>query len=267
MEDIKGSAAVVTGGASGIGRAIALALSREGVRVVIADVDNAGMTETVGTIAHEGGKAVAVRTDVSNPDEVQTLADRAWSAFGPVRILCNNAGVGMFGGLETMTLRDWTWVMGVNVWGVIHGLLAFVPRMIAEGKGGHIVNTASISGLLPNAYLGVYTTTKYAVVGLSESLRKDLKAYGIGVSVLCPMGVDTRIAEAGRNRPKHLKNPGAPPFFPSVDFLGRIIPPMQVADRVIAAIKKNELYVITHKESLEPLRRRFRRIEDAVPSD
>ncbi len=267
MEDIKGCTAVVTGGASGIGRAIAIALSREGARLVIADVDEAGMTETVGTIAHGGGKAVGVRTDVSNPDEVQALADRAWSAFGPVRILCNNAGVGMFGGLETMTLRDWTWVMGVNVWGVIHGLLAFVPRMIAEGEGGHIVNTASISGLLSNAYLGAYTTTKYAVVGLSESLRKDLKAYSIGVSVLCPMGVDTRIAEAERNRPKHLKNPGNQSFSPSLDFLGRIIPPTQVADRVIAAIKKNELYIITHKESLEPLRRRFRRIEDAVPSD
>lgn len=267
MEDIKGKTAVVTGGASGIGRAIALALSREGARVVIADLDEAGITGTVEEISRRGGEAVAVRTDVSDSHAVQDLADRAWSEYGPVRILCNNAGVGMFGGLETMTLRDWTWIMGVNVWGVIHGLLAFVPRMIAEGKEGHIVNTASISGLVPNAYLGAYTTTKYAVVGLSECLRKDLRAYGIGVSVLCPMGVDTRITEAERNRPEHLKNPGEPSFHPSIDFLGRIIAPDQVADRVISAIKRNKLYILTHRESQEPLRRRFRQIEDAVPSD
>ncbi len=267
MEDIKGSTAVVTGGASGIGRAIALALSREGSRVVIADLDEEGMAGTLGDITSHGGEAAAIRTDVSDARDVEALAEKAWSVFGPVRIVCNNAGVGMFGGLETMTLSDWTWIMGVNVWGVIHGLLAFVPRMIEEKKGGHIVNTASISGLVPNAYLGAYTTTKYAVVGLSETLRKDMRAYGIGVSVLCPMGVETRIADAERNRPDNLKNPGGPSFSPSLDFLGRLIPPEQVAGRVIQAIKKNELYILTHKESIDPLRRRFKQIENAVPSE
>ncbi len=267
MEEIKGSTAVVTGGASGIGRAIALALSREGARVVIADLDEEGMAATLSAITSTGGEAAAIRTDVSDAQDVEALADKAWSVFGPVRILCNNAGVGMFGGLETMTLNDWRWIMGVNVWGVIHGLLAFVPRMIEEKKEGHIINTASISGLVPNAYLGAYTTTKYAVVGLSESLRKDMRAYRIGVSVLCPMGVETRIADAERSRPDSLKNPGGPAFTPSLDILGRLLAPEQVADRVISAIKKNELYILTHKESLEPLRRRFTQIEHAVPNE
>ena len=159
------------------------------------------MAEVAGTIRSGGGQAVAVRADVSDFSQIQALADKAWEAFGAVHILCNNAGVGVSGGLEEATLKDWQWVVGVNLWGVIHGLLAFLPRMIAQKQGGHIVNTASMAGLIATQGLGVYNTTKYAVVGLSETLVKDLKPYGIGVSVLCPMGVETRILESERNRP------------------------------------------------------------------
>jgi NAD(P)-dependent dehydrogenase (short-subunit alcohol dehydrogenase family) len=201
VESFVGRVAVVTGGASGIGRALALGLAREGARVVVADRDEAGMAEVVTAIRALGGEAIAVPTDVSELGQVQTLADRAFSAFGKVHVLCNNAGVAVWGGLEAATHRDWQWVLGVNLWGVIHGVEVFVPRMIAQKEPGHILNTASMAGLIASQGLGVYNTSKYAVVGLSETLAKDLRPYGIGVSILCPIGVDTRIRESERNRP------------------------------------------------------------------
>jgi NAD(P)-dependent dehydrogenase (short-subunit alcohol dehydrogenase family) len=263
MESLADRVAVVTGAASGIGRALALALAREGARLVLADLDEPGLAETAGAIRGAGGQAVTVRTDVSSLPEVRALADRAWEAFGGVHVLCNNAGVAVSGGLEAATHRDWQWVIGVNLWGVIHGLLAFLPRMIAQRQGGHVVNTASMAGLIASQGLGVYNTTKYAVVGLSETLQKDLRPYGIGVSVLCPMGVETRIAASDRTRPVHLRNPGARPPEP-VPLLGRTLSPEEVAGRTLAAIRANELYVITHREGLEPLRRRFQRMERAI---
>src|SRR5207244_7818983 len=153
-----------------------------------------------------GVDALTVRTDVSDLGQVQALAERAWQAFGVVHVLCNNAGVAAWGGLERTTHRDWQWVLGINLWGVIHGIEAFVPRMIAQKEGGHILNTASMAGLIASQGLGVYNTSKYAVVGLSETLAKDLRAYGIGVSVLCPMAVDTAINVSERNRPAPLQN-------------------------------------------------------------
>jgi NAD(P)-dependent dehydrogenase (short-subunit alcohol dehydrogenase family) len=155
-------------------------------------------------------------------------------------------------------------VISVNLWGVIHGLLAFVPRMIAQKQGGHIVNTASMAGLIATQGLGVYNTSKYAVVGLSETLVKDLRPYGIGVSVLCPMGVDTRILDSERNRPGALRDPDAKQSEP-VPLIGRTLSPEEVARQVLAAIRANRLYVITHAEGLEPLRRRFQRMEQAIP--
>jgi NAD(P)-dependent dehydrogenase (short-subunit alcohol dehydrogenase family) len=182
-----------------------------------------------------------------------------------VHVLCNNAGVAAWGGLEHATHRDWQWVLGVNLWGVIHGVEAFVPRMIARGEPAHIVNTASMAGLIASKGLGVYNTSKYAVVGLSETLAKDLKPYRIGVSVLCPMGVQTRIRQSERNRPAALRNERLAGGEP-VELIGRSLAPETVADMVLAAIRGNELYVITHDEALEPLRRRAERLERAITS-
>jgi NAD(P)-dependent dehydrogenase (short-subunit alcohol dehydrogenase family) len=170
------------------------------------------------------------------------------------------------GGLERATHRDWQWVIGVNLWGVIHGLEAFLPRMIARGQGGHIVNTASMAGLIASQGLGVYNTTKYAVVGLSETLAKDLRPYGIGVSVLCPMGVATRIRDAARNRPAALTEPLAQSddHAAPITLIGRTLAPADVAAQTLEAIRTGELYVVTHEEGLEPLRRRFQRIEQSV---
>jgi NAD(P)-dependent dehydrogenase (short-subunit alcohol dehydrogenase family) len=195
---------------------------------------------------------------------VKALAERAWSAFGAVHVLCNNAGVAAWGGLESATHRDWQWVLGVNLWGVIHGIEAFVPRMIAGKQGGHIVNTASMAGLIASQGLGVYNTSKYAVVGLSETLVKDLRPYGIGVSVLCPLGVATEIRRSDRNRPEHLKNETATPRGERIDLMGRTLGPAAVAEMVLHAIRANQLYVITHEESLEPVRKRFQRIERSI---
>jgi NAD(P)-dependent dehydrogenase (short-subunit alcohol dehydrogenase family) len=205
---------------------------------------------------------VAVRVDVS-PAQVQALADRAFAHFGAVHVLCNNAGVAIHGVLQEMTHRDWEWVLGVNLWGVIHGLEAFLPRMIAQAEPGHVVNTASMAGLIASQGLGVYNASKYAVVGISETLVKDLRPHGIGVSVLCPMGVSTRIRESGRNRPARLQNQGERPAA-EVELIGKSLDPDTVAAMVLAAIRANRLYVITHDESLEPLRRRFQRLEQAV---
>jgi NAD(P)-dependent dehydrogenase (short-subunit alcohol dehydrogenase family) len=231
--------------------------------VIVADLDGAGMEAVAAEARGLGVKALTVPTDVSELAQVEALAARAFETFGAVHVLCNNAGVAAWGGLESATHRDWQWVLGVNLWGVIHGVEAFVPRMIARGEPGHIVNTASMAGLIASKGLGVYNTSKYAVVGLSETLAKDLKPYRIGVSVLCPMGVETRIRQSDRNRPAALRNERAVGGEP-VELIGRYLAPEAVADMVLAAMRGNELYVITHDESLEPLRRRSERLERAI---
>jgi NAD(P)-dependent dehydrogenase (short-subunit alcohol dehydrogenase family) len=263
IDSFAGLTAVVTGGASGIGRALALAFAREGARVALGDVDQPGMAEVVDAIRRGGGEAVAIPTDVSELAQVQALADRAFASFGKVHVLCNNAGVAVWGGLERATHRDWQWVLGINLWGVIHGVEAFVPRMIAQKEPAHVLNTASMAGLIASQGLGVYNTSKYAVVGLSETLARDLRSYGIGVSVLCPMAVDTRINVSERNRPAALLNEASATEAP-LPLIGATLAPEAVAEMALAAIRDNRLYVITHDEGLEPLRRRFQRMERAI---
>ncbi len=264
LTSLRDRIAVVTGGASGIGRALSLRFAAEGAHVVVADLDAAGMAETVAGIEKAGRRGIAVRTDVSRLSDVQALADRAFREFGAVHVVCNNAGVALWGGLESVSHKDWEWAMGVNLWGVIHGVEAFVPRMVAQKQPGHVVNTASMAGLIASQGLGVYNTTKYAVVGLSETLQKDLRGYDIGVSVLCPMGVNTNIRHSERNRPAELRNAAAEPEGRPVELIGRYLPPEHVAERVLRAIYANRLYVITHEEGLTPLKRRFERMAQAI---
>lgn len=268
MDTLSGRVAVITGGGSGIGAALARALAREGMRLVLADIESPAMDAVAAGI---GDDVLKVRTDVSKLADVQALADRAFAHFGAVHLLCNNAGVGLFGSILDMTHRDWEWVIGVNLWGVIHGIEVFVPRLIAQRQGGHIVNTASMAGLVPMLGLGAYGTTKYAVVGLSETLQRELSPHGIGVSVLCPMIVNTNINASERNRPPVLRNPGTPAFaadFPPLpppgQLVGGVIEPEAVAARVIAAIKNNELHVLTHTASREIIRRRSERLDRAA---
>ncbi|MGH7333236.1 MAG: SDR family NAD(P)-dependent oxidoreductase [Candidatus Rokuibacteriota bacterium] len=263
MDVLRDRVAVVTGGGSGIGRALAEAFAREGAHLVVADLEEPAAAVVADGIRRRGGQAIAVRTDVSDQRQVQELAEGAFSHFGAVHILCNNAGVAFHGTLQDATHKDWQWVLGVNLWGVIHGLEAFLPRMIAERQPGHIVNTASMAGLIASQGLGIYNASKYAVVGISETLVKDLRPHGIGVSVLCPMGVSTRIRQSARNRPLHLRN-DQERASPEVELIGKYLEPDTVAAMTVAAIRANRLYVITHDESLEPLRRRFQRLEGAI---
>jgi NAD(P)-dependent dehydrogenase (short-subunit alcohol dehydrogenase family) len=268
METFSGRVAVITGGGSGIGAAMAHAFAREGMRIVLADIEEAAMRSVAASI---GGDVLTVQTDTSKLEDVEALADRAFAHFGAVHVVCNNAGVGSFGLIETTTHRDWQWLINVNLWGVVHGVEVFVPRLIAQGQGGHIVNTASMAGLVPMVGLGAYVATKYAVVGLTETLQRELRPSRIGVSVLCPMIVNTNINNSDRNRPDALRNPGArvvtpetPPTAPPGDMAGGVIEANEVADRVVAAIKSNQLYVLTHKASRDIIRHRFERIDAAA---
>src|SRR5262249_14882667 len=204
MQDLSGRVAVITGGASGIGLATARRLAGEGMRIVLADVQQDALDKAVEEIRGFGAETLGGRTDVGDLKQVQTLADRTFAHFGGAHLVFNNAGVAIFGPIQEMKHEDWEWVLRVDLWGVIHGVEAFVPRMIDQNQGGHIVNTASFAGLAPNQGLGAYCVAKYGVVGLTECLVRDLKPYGIGASVLCPMILATNINHSERNRPAEL---------------------------------------------------------------
>jgi NAD(P)-dependent dehydrogenase (short-subunit alcohol dehydrogenase family) len=267
MQDFTGTTAVITGGASGIGLATARALAREGVKLVLADIEQKRLDQAVVALAADGAQAIGVVTDVADKASVERLADQAWSRFGAVHIVFNNAGVAVFGPTQSMTHADWQWTLNVNLWGAIHGVEAFVPRMITQKKGGHILFTASFAGLVSNRSLGPYSVSKAAVVSLAECLSKDLRDDGIGVSVLCPMRVTTQIDESHRNRPAELGGSEVQAVYAdkaSGSLEGRTLPVEPVGGLVVDAIRRNDLYIITHKETEAFLDRRFGRIRKAV---
>lgn len=266
MESFANKVAVITGGASGIGLAVAEALARNGARLVLADIEPEVLDRAVGALRGAGAEAIGVRTDVSDQAAVEELAERSWSHFGAVDIVMNNAGVAVFGPLQEMTHADWQWSLDVNLWGPIHGVESFVPRMIEAGNGGHVVFTASFAGLVPNRDLGPYNVTKAAVIALAESLRKDVRDHGIGVSVLCPMRVASNIDFSARNRPQALGGPDANRTYTDAERAaldGRLLEAEPVAALVLDAMRNNELYVHTHAEAAAYFRRRAERISAA----
>ena len=208
MKLLQGKVAVITGAASGIGRALAERCVQEGMRVVLADVEKQALEQTSRELAAQGAEVLAVQTDVSQATEVERLAQKAFETYPAVHLLFNNAGVGAGKSAWESTLADWEWVLGVNLYGVIHGIRSFVPRMLESGSEGYIVNTASMAGLTSSPGLSVYMASKHAVVSLTETLYHELTLRGasIGVSVLCPGFVKTRIQDAERNRPARLQN-------------------------------------------------------------
>ena len=265
MEDLTGKVAVITGGASGIGLATARVLAREGMKLVLADIEEGPLDAVVKEFRASGTEVLGVETDVANHAEVGALADRTFDEFGAAHVVFNNAGIAVTGPIQETTHADWEWSINVNLWGPIHGVEAFVPRMIAQNEGGHVINTASFAGLVANQGLGAYCVTKYGVVALSECLQRDLRSHGIGVSVLCPMIVRTNIRQSARNRPAELGGGGEQPAVWSEEeeqnLVGGTIEAPEVAGRVLRAIKNNELYIITHDSSRDYIKRRFERID------
>jgi NAD(P)-dependent dehydrogenase (short-subunit alcohol dehydrogenase family) len=263
MDPFSDRVAVVTGGAGGIGMAMARAFAARGAKLVLADVDDAALGRAATALRSAGASVHTVRTDVGDRDSVEALADETFRHFGGAHIVCNNAGIALFGEIANATHKDWEYTMRVNFWGVVHGVEAFVPRLIAQKAGGHVVNTASMAGLVGMQWLGIYCASKFAVVGLSESLHRELTPHKIGVSVLCPMIVDTQInANSLRQRPSALRNPDhtdAPPDVEAGTMVGSVIPPDEVGRRVVRAIDRRDLYVLTHPEQRDILRRRARK--------
>jgi NAD(P)-dependent dehydrogenase (short-subunit alcohol dehydrogenase family) len=265
MKEFKGKVAVITGAASGIGRALADRSVQAGMKAVLADVEVEALAETEAGLKASGATVLAVPTDVSQARDVAALAQKTLEVFGAVHLLCNNAGVGTEAAIWESTLEEWDWVMGVNLWDVIHGVRAFVPLMLAQDTECHVVNTASMAGLISGPGLGAYKVTKHAVVSLSETLHHELAKRGakVRVSVLCPGIVNTRIMESARNRPGHL--PPTAPLGPASgarwEALRQLVPagtpPVQVADAVFAALREDRFYILTHPEGKEAIRTRM----------
>jgi NAD(P)-dependent dehydrogenase (short-subunit alcohol dehydrogenase family) len=252
MRDLRGKTAFITGGASGIGLGMARVFAREGMRIALADVEAGALDASAAALARDGAQVLPLVVDVTDRAALEEAARRTEDRFGHVHLVCNNAGVGAGGPLDQCTYDDWDWVITVNLGGVVNGVQTFVRRIEAHGQGGHFVNTASMAGLLPSPGLGVYCTTKYAVVGLSECLRLDLEPLGIGVSVLCPGFVSTNISESSRNRPAQFARTE---FVPdparremSVAMIKAGMDPVAVGEAVRDAVVANELWVLTHPD-------------------
>lgn len=254
--------AVITGGAGGIGFALAEAFAARGAKIALADIDETALASRAHTLEARGTEVLCVRADVTKRDSVAALADAVWARFGGAHLVCNNAGIALAGPLLEATPEDWRLTMDINFWGVVHGIDAFAPRLVAQQQGGHILNTASMAGLVGMQWLGIYCASKFAVVGLSEALRRELAAHDIGVSVLCPMIVQTGIVENSL-RVRGKEAPAAAPVSqpPAGAMQGGVLSAEQVAERVVRAVERNELYVLTHPEQREFLRRRAERLE------
>jgi NAD(P)-dependent dehydrogenase (short-subunit alcohol dehydrogenase family) len=253
MQDFQDRVAVVTGAASGIGLASATVFAEQGMKVVLADIQQESLDAAVANLQRAGHDVIGVRTDVSKYEHIQQLAERAMAAYGKVNIVHNNAGVLRAGTLEELTIEDWQWVLGVDLWSVIYGVKVFLPLLRKAGEG-HIINTASTAGLQATPNIGPYNVAKFGVVALTETLRLELDAAGaaIGASVLCPGAVQTRIGDSERNRAatgfaEGRDSDTAQAFKDSVaPFIEAGIAPADVAAMMIAAIRNNDFWILTH---------------------
>ena len=268
MKELRGKVAVVTGGASGIGFALARRFCAEGMKVVVADIEPPALAEAAGRLRSEGADVLDVVTDVSQADQVEALAEKTVAHYGGVNVICNNAGVAVGGTAWDISLGEWEWVLGVDLWGVIHGVRSFVPRILRAGQG-HVVNTASMAGLLGLYTSPPYAVAKFGVVALSESLYIQLQTAGVpvGVSVLCPAWVRTRINESDRNRPSSAGPPAAIDEEVRATMQHVIdagMGPDEVADNVLAAIRSGQFYVLPHDDEawLDRIRMRTAAIVD-----
>jgi NAD(P)-dependent dehydrogenase (short-subunit alcohol dehydrogenase family) len=271
MRDLTGKTAFVTGGASGIGLAMGRAFAQAGMKVMLADIEAGALQQAVESLRPFGPNIRGTICDVADSASVERAAQASFDAFGKVHVLCNNAGVLTTDGIDQLSLDNWRWVLDVNVMGVVHGIHAFLPHIRAHGEGGHIVNTASMAGLIPRAF-NPYRASKFAVVAMSEGLAAELRPHGIGVSLLCPDVVRTGIDKSGRNRPGRYGqaqplDPASPAAAAVAQTAAKIatgLEPDHVADLVVAAIRGDELYVFTHPGMRAKVEGRFSAILAAM---
>ena len=275
MQEVAGKVAFITGGVSGIGMGLAKVLAEAGMKVAITYRREESLGPIRAWFAERPTLVLyPVKLDVVDREGWVRAADEVEAALGPVELLCNNAGVGVIGPIEQASYDDWDWVMGVNVGGVINGLVTMVPRMISHGRGGHIVNVSSIGGLAALGTAGVYCASKFAVTGLSEALRGDMAPHGIGVSVYCPGPVKSNIAEAGAKRPEHLADTGyrmpegmAEPPKGAISFVDAWMEPEEAGRRILKAVRANQLYILSHPELQGAIRERHDAIDAAWPDE
>jgi NAD(P)-dependent dehydrogenase (short-subunit alcohol dehydrogenase family) len=272
MRELAGQTAFVTGGASGIGLALGRAFAQAGMKVMLADIETEALAAAVKSLHNLGPDVRGVTCDVTDPVSVERAANASYEAFGNVHVVCNNAGVGAGSGIDNISLDSWRWVLDVNLIGVLHGIRTFLPHIRAHREGGHIVNTASMAGMISGLGFSPYAASKFAVVAMSEGLAMQLKPLGIGVSVLCPGFVRTRISESGRNRlarygPAQMPDPASPSGALAAELAALVrsgLDPSDVAARVLTAIREDELYVFTHPQFRAELEERFAAILAAM---
>src|SRR6478672_7562904 len=254
MREFVGKTAFVTGGAAGIGLALGRAFARSGMKVMLADIETDALQAAVKSLQEISPDIRGTICDVADAESVGRAAQAAFDRFGHVHVVCNNAGVAAGGGIDHISLDNWRWVIDVNLMGVVHGIGSFLPHIRSHGEGGHIVNTASMAGMQGGLGFSPYGASKFAVVSMSEGLNMRLKPHGIGVSVLCPSYVRTRIGESGRNRPEQYgPSRQFAPDSPAAAIIAEIarrleagLDPASVADRVVSAIHDDQFYVFTH---------------------
>jgi NAD(P)-dependent dehydrogenase (short-subunit alcohol dehydrogenase family) len=272
MRDLAGKTAFVTGGASGIGLALGRAFAEAGMNVMLADIELDALDAAVESLRDFEANVRGVACDVTELASIQLAAEATYKVFGNVHLVCNNAGVAGGGGIDNISLDTWRWVLDVNLMGVLHGIHTFLPHIRAHGEGGHIVNTASMAGMQSEMGFHPYAASKYAVVSMSEGLAKQLAPHGIGVTVLCPSYVRTRINESGRNRhgrygPQPTPDPASPAGVRAAQLaeLMKTAPdPSEIAAHALAAIRADELYLFTHPEMHWEIDKRFAAIQAAM---
>jgi len=268
VHEVEGRTAFVTGGASGIGLGMATAFAGAGMNVVIADLRPDHIETALDTLA--GNPIHAIELDVTDRDAFTRAADEAESVFGHVHVLCNNAGMGILGPVTDARYDDWDWGLGVLVGGVVNGIQTVLPRMRAHGEGGHVVNTSSMTGVLPIPGAAIYITAKAAVIGLSEALRSELAGEGIGVSAFCPGPVQTNIREGGRIRPERYADSGYTDLERDLEERPNSplwMDPIECGERVLAGIRNDDLYIFTHREFREGAEERFQSMLASFPDE
>jgi NAD(P)-dependent dehydrogenase (short-subunit alcohol dehydrogenase family) len=272
MREFAGKTAIVTGGAGGIGLALGRAFAQSGMKVMLADIEADALHAAVKSLQEISPDIRGTICDVADAASVERAAQASFDAFGKVHVVCNNAGVAAGGGIDHISLDNWRWVIDVNLMGVLHGIKSFLPHIRAHGEGGHIVNTASMAGMQTGLGFSPYGATKFAVVSMSEGLATQLKPHGIGVSVLCPSFVRTRIGESGRNRPERYGqslplDPASPAAAVVAEIARQIevgLDPASVAAGVLEAIRQDEFYIFTHPGMRAEVEPRFAAILAAM---